>query len=58
MSYEIDQTKCQKCGACFGACPFGAIAKKEDGTYEIDKSKCMTCGVCAATCPFTAIEMK
>ena len=28
MPHPIDPTKCIKCGACWGACPFGAIREE------------------------------
>jgi indolepyruvate ferredoxin oxidoreductase alpha subunit len=53
--FEIDQSKCNRCGKClyeFG-CP--AIMKKEDGSFYIDKSLCLGCAVCPQVCPVKAI---
>jgi len=53
--FEIDQTKCTRCGECvynFG-CP--AIMKMKDGSFFIDKNLCWGCAVCVQICPAKAI---
>ncbi|MEI7881456.1 MAG: electron transfer flavoprotein subunit alpha [bacterium] len=50
---------CVFCGACFKACPFGAITQAERKTAPvIDLQKCTLCGACVVACKFDAIWMK
>ena len=46
---------CYGCGACFNACPTGAVSMKEnvEGFMEpvIDAEKCIACGKCRQVCP-------
>lgn len=50
-----DMQSCYGCGACFNACPAGAIDMREnaDGFLEpvIDENKCISCGKCKQVCP-------
>ncbi len=57
IHYSIDKEKCKGCGACFKACPHGAIIKKEK-TYKIDDAKCQKCGICKEACKFEAVVVK
>jgi NADH-quinone oxidoreductase subunit F len=56
VKFEVVEEKCTKCGACFKACPVGAVewAKKEYA--KIDKEKCIKCKACIAACNFDAIQ--
>jgi ferredoxin len=47
--------RCNGCGACVDACPFGAIAV--DGSARIDPGKCMGCGACRRSCPVDALSL-
>ncbi len=49
----ILERKCDGCGACIAACPFGAIGMK-DGKPELNAA-CRVCGVCVKACPKQAI---
>jgi NADH:ubiquinone oxidoreductase subunit F (NADH-binding)/NAD-dependent dihydropyrimidine dehydrogenase PreA subunit/(2Fe-2S) ferredoxin len=51
IAYEIDQAKCEKCGACLRNCPVGAIHKSEDKVHTVIQEKCIKCGACYTACP-------
>jgi len=48
---------CLGYGDCEVACPFDAIAVKENGLPEVDEEKCTGCGLCVKACPRFIIEM-
>jgi indolepyruvate ferredoxin oxidoreductase alpha subunit len=54
--FEIDQSKCTKCGICLYefACP--AIMKNKN--FYIDETICTGCAVCVQVCPSNAIKVK
>jgi indolepyruvate ferredoxin oxidoreductase alpha subunit len=54
--FEIDKSKCKRCGTCIMqfACP---AIMKEGGFYYIDKDSCTGCGVCSQVCPNKAIHV-
>ncbi len=54
---EINQEKCQKCGACQAFCRFNSISFKEN-TYWIDPLECEGCGLCYLVCPHDSIELQ
>ncbi|HDD25966.1 MAG TPA: 4Fe-4S dicluster domain-containing protein, partial [Acidilobales archaeon] len=39
----LDETKCTKCGACFDACPAGALAPHPDTGLPMTCNKCSLC---------------
>ena len=49
----ILERKCDGCGQCAGACPFGAMDMK-NGKPELNAA-CRVCGVCLKACPNGAI---
>lgn len=51
----IFEKKCNLCGVCVKACPFGALEIKE-GKVEVNAS-CRMCGICIKSCPCNAITM-
>jgi len=57
IAYDIDQEKCEACGACLRNCPVGAVNKSADKVYTIIQEKCIKCGACFTACPekFTAV---
>jgi len=55
MSIKILEDKCVGCGACFNACPFGAIELRDK--LAIIKDNCTLCGACVDVCQFKAIVL-
>ncbi len=54
MNNISDFTQCSNCGACYNACPVGAISVREDGLFyhvAVDEAKCISCGLCKKVCP-------
>ena len=54
---QVDQDVCTGCGTCIEICPYGAIAKNENGLAEVVAAACKGCGCCGASCPNAAIMM-
>lgn len=55
---QVDENKCQQCGACETHCATGAIQPKDgkDGPRTVvDPSACMNCAQCLINCPYGAI---
>ncbi len=48
-------SRCIGCGACYRACPTGALAMKGGRTY--DRDLCTRCGACAGVCAPEALQM-
>jgi NADH-quinone oxidoreductase subunit F len=57
ITYSIDTTACDGCGACLSACAASAIAgtPKKGETFQINELKCDRCGACAAVCKRGAV---
>ncbi len=57
IAYQIDQEKCEACGACLRNCPVNAVDKSEDKVFTIIQEKCIKCGACFSACPekFSAV---
>lgn len=56
MLFDLDKTKCLKCGACVKDCAFRVLKVGEDGYPGIpNEEKCMRCQHCFAICPVGAI---
>jgi indolepyruvate ferredoxin oxidoreductase alpha subunit len=63
-TWQINQSKCTKCGVCvfkFG-CPAihytGSANNWKKGKFWIEQDFCWGCSVCAQVCPSKAIEVK
>ena len=55
---EIDETACNGCAACAGACPFGALTyDRTRHRPQLDPVKCYGCGTCRASCRQTALSL-
>lgn len=53
MAVKVIAEECVGCGACTGACPFGAIEMQGDKAYITEA--CTVCGACVEVCPVGAI---
>jgi NADH-quinone oxidoreductase subunit F len=51
IAYDIDQEKCEACGACLRSCPVNAVNKSETKVFTIVQGKCIKCGACYRACP-------
>ena len=54
MAHVVDQSKCEGCGACVGACPTEAISMADNKASISDA--CVDCGGCVDSCPSGAIS--
>ncbi len=57
MGLRIDSEKCVGCGACEGACAFGAIKVGAGGKAELGMG-CTACGSCVKVCPTEALVLE
>lgn len=50
---------CRHCDnpPCIGACPVGAITKRDDGIVILKSDDCTGCASCIEACPYDAISM-
>ena len=55
ISFEIDESKCRRCGLCAKACPVGVISWKKKEIPMIDTTKCTRCRSCIKACKFKSI---
>ncbi len=56
LKFTVNEEKCTKCGACFRACPSGAVVWEKKQTAYIDREKCIQCLSCYSACRFDAID--
>ncbi|MFH1287865.1 MAG: NADH-ubiquinone oxidoreductase-F iron-sulfur binding region domain-containing protein, partial [bacterium] len=55
LRFEVDETRCKKCGLCITACSVQAIQGGAKTLAKIDKNKCTKCRKCIEACTFCAI---
>lgn len=54
--FEVDASRCVRCGACVRDCFFGALKAAEDGLPTLkNPDRCMRCQHCLAICPKAAV---
>lgn len=55
--YNVDDSKCTRCGRCVGLCPVGVISLEGDDVPRVGKAQavaCIKCGQCVVYCPTRA----
>jgi ferredoxin len=61
IKFEVDITKCIRCGLCSQVCPFGIIAppdgEKPPASISEREAYCIKCGQCQAVCPSGASDL-
>ena len=57
MSYQINSTTCEMCGACKSECPVSAISMK-GMYYQVNEDTCVECGSCENVCGYDSIKKK
>lgn len=57
LTFTIDNSICNGCGACARKCSVEAIAGEKGHAHYIVEDKCTKCGICFETCRFSAIEI-
>lgn len=53
MAVDINESKCDGCGACVDVCPVNAI--KIEKKKAVLSNECVECGACVNKCPNGAI---
>ncbi len=57
IRYQIQESLCDGCHACFKVCPADAISGEKDAVHVIDPDVCIKCGACLEVCPQGAISV-
>jgi NADH:ubiquinone oxidoreductase subunit F (NADH-binding)/(2Fe-2S) ferredoxin len=55
IEYAIDDSKCDGCHACVGACSVDALTGTVKELHKLDQGKCIKCGACLEMCARGAI---
>ena len=55
LKFEVDPEICNKCGACFKACPVNAITWEKKQVAVIARDVCIECMSCFGKCKVDAI---
>ncbi|RLI62092.1 MAG: ferredoxin [Promethearchaeia archaeon] len=53
----VNKEKCDGCGNCVEACPFGVFEIKDGKAVVKHSEKCRKCRACISTCSNNAIEI-
>jgi len=55
ITYHIDPTLCDGCGACVRVCTSEAVLGEKKQLHVIDNAKCIKCGSCLEVCQPKAV---
>ncbi len=55
ITYSIDPTVCNGCGACVQTCAVHGILGEKKKPHQINQALCTKCGACLETCKFDAV---
>lgn len=55
ITYRIEPTLCDGCGACVRVCTSEAILGEKKAVHAIDNAKCIKCGACLEVCQPKAV---
>jgi len=55
ITYRIEPTLCDGCGACVRVCTSAAILGEKKKTHTIDNARCIKCGSCLEVCQAQAV---
>ncbi|MBD3316614.1 MAG: 4Fe-4S dicluster domain-containing protein [Chitinivibrionales bacterium] len=56
MAVNVDERRCDRCGACVGVCPADALMLAD--SLEVVCTLCTNCNRCVGICPFGALSLK
>ena len=57
ITYRIEPTLCDGCGACVRVCTTEAILGEKKKVHSIDNAKCIKCGACLEVCVPKAVAV-
>ncbi len=55
ITFQIDEVKCNGCGACVQVCSGKAILGEKKKLHTIEQANCTKCGACLEICKFDAV---
>jgi ferredoxin len=55
ITFQIDPTNCNGCGACVTVCSGKAILGEKKKLHTIEQANCTKCGACLDICKFDAV---
>jgi NADH-quinone oxidoreductase subunit F/NADP-reducing hydrogenase subunit HndC len=55
ITFTIDPTTCNGCGACVQVCSGKAILGEKNQLHRIEQARCTKCGACLEACKFDAV---
>jgi NADH-quinone oxidoreductase subunit F len=58
ITYRIEPTRCDGCGACVRVCTSAAILGEKKKVHTIDAARCIKCGSCLEVCQPQAVVVE